>query len=122
MLFHDDRVALEPSKYKAAMHEEWGVLACTHPYLWARLSQDVLQGQVTPQFLFTKTMSGANTLSAYAQRNGSSAYEHLPWTLGQGDVNKNLDDLLAGEEPDEPVSGRILSGTETSNSQRSCQN
>lgn len=103
-LMSDNRLPLRAQELEDCMAQEIEFLAGINQCVWAWLGEacdlpavtlrsDVLAaGQVSIGFITTKALGEARK---------------LPWSLGCGDVDRNLDGLLAGATPAEPIAAKI---------------
>ena len=103
-LMSDNRLPSKVQELEDCMAQEIEFLAGISEPIWAWLGEacdmpaetlrsDVLAaGHVSIGFIMTKTLGEA---------------KKLPWSLGCGDVDQNLDALLAGATPIEPIAAKI---------------
>eukprot|EP00974_Lingulodinium_polyedra_P018001 1744844-Lingulodinium_polyedra.AAC.1 len=97
-------------------------LAQTYPDLWHSLATDMawlimVQDSVwealgtvagiAPAALKDKCIKAGHTAFHFCWRRFLEPASDLPWKLCRGDLASNIDDLAAGEEPEEPVAHQL---------------
>ena len=108
MIFADTRVALHADAIRNSIIEGlqwmealdshvWEALALCHKPEW-RVTAFVVRGEA---------LSAAYSSGGYFHWKCLRATDQLPWTLGRGDVNANLDALVAGPKPTQPTALKI---------------
>ena len=108
LIFKDTRVALNADVIRDSIDSSlqwmevldghvWEALALCHKPEW-RVTAFVVRGEA---------LSAAYTSGGYFHWKCLRATEQLPWTLGRGDVNTNLDELMAGPKPTQPTAQKI---------------
>ena len=105
-LFRDDRLASRLEHFQTVVSDSVVAVSCIRQYVFERLVV-IIGPDVGAPLLASQVARGANICAAYIDRNTFSECRQLPWSLCRGDPNKNLDDLVAGPEPEHPAAQRI---------------
>jgi len=103
-LLKDNRVALRARELEETMLEELAFLTNLGEPLWIALGDAC---GMAPGQLRSEVISAAHVSMAFFSMRTLAEAKKLPWSLGVGDKDKNLDELAAGPRPAEPVSAKI---------------
>ena len=60
-----------------------------------------------PCLLRSETLAAAHTSIGFVTMRALAEAKKLPWCLGVGDVDRNLQSLLEGPEPEEPIAAKV---------------
>ena len=103
-LLEDNQVPLRAQKLKGGMLEELAFLTHLGGPFWTALGEAC---GMAPALLRSEVISAAHVPMAFFSVRTLAEARMLPWCLGVGDKDKNLDDLAVGPMPAEPVSAKI---------------
>ena len=100
----DARVARRQEHLHTTLWDEYSFLSQLPTDVWETLSAAVEM----PVFdLRARVLAAASISWSFIEWRVLRVAARLPWRLCAGDVDRNLDDLLSGECPDEPVSAKL---------------
>lgn len=106
LLMKDNRLALIADKVEEAMQEEVDKVEGMERVVWERLA--ALSEDGTTGFdLRSSVIKACHVCCCFFQWRALNSVKQLPFSLGRGDQDANLDELLAGPEPAEQVSLKI---------------
>lgn len=103
-LMADSRVPLRLRELEDAMNDEMRFLANTSDSVWAWLGEAL---DICAATLRSDVLAAGHTTIGFIATKSLSEAKKLPWSLGCGDVDLNLDELIAGAEPAEPTAAKI---------------
>ena len=103
-LMADSRVPLKLRELEDSMADEIGFLANISDSVWGWLGEAL---DMSAETLRSDVLAAGHTSIGFISTRTLSEARKLPWSLGCGDVEKNLDELIAGVEPAEPTAAKI---------------
>ena len=103
-LMEDSRVPLRMEHLKSSIAQEMSFLSQLGIHVWEALAPVT---QSAPQSLRSEVLQAAQTSSAFVEHRVFSAASRLPWKLCTGDIDQNLQELMASIEPREPTSQKV---------------
>lgn len=103
-LLEDGRVSLHLEKLKEGVQEQWDYLSSLSDSTWETLAS--VCGMYPAEYRHTVLEKALTSMSFITFRIFSAA-ESLPFSLLRGDLNENLDSLVSGEAPEEPVAAKV---------------
>ena len=103
-LMEDSRVPLRLEHLKSSIAQEMIFLSQLGMHVWEALAP---VAQSAPPSLRSEVLQVAQTSSAFVEHRVFAAASRLPWRLCTGDIDRNLQELMASTEPREPTSKKV---------------
>jgi len=105
-LLEDSRIPMRLAAFQDCLRDEAGFLARISLPVWSLLANVCGWSGLQLQ---SEVLFAAHTAIGFISTRVLTEAQKLPWALATGDLDRNLADLKAGPEPDEPTAAKVWS-------------